>query len=70
MPQPWYPLEHAISASRTILLRTCEGGVVLLHLSLDGQPTWEDLDERFASIFASEGRLFAVRDGVVCELRE
>ena len=43
---------------------------MLLHVSLDGQPTWEDLGEGFASIFASEGRLFGVRDGVVCEPRE
>jgi len=70
VPDWGYPLEHAITPSRKILMRTADGGVVLLHVSPDGHPTWEHLGKSFAAIFASAGRLVAIRDGVFCELRE
>lgn len=70
VPDWGYPLEHAITPSRKILMRTADGGVVLLHVSPDGQPTTEHLGCSFAAIFASGGRLIAIRDGVFCELRE
>lgn len=70
VPDGGYPLEHAIMPSRKILMRTADGGIVLLHVSPDGQPTTEHLGRSFAAIFASAGRLVAIRDGVFCELRE